>query len=239
MSARQQARQCLQGQKISVAAEPRDHADRSRTDIGVMTEAFTLVDIGNMDLYHRQLGGEVRLRSQDPGIDPVVEFNMLSDERDLVRLRDCVRRMISVVRHRAVSSVSDGVLALATPIDDLDSDDAIDAWLAENVDDYVHATGTCRMGTPGDPAAVVDTDCRVIGYQRLRVCDASVMPDLPKANTNLTTLAIADQLATKMLAPATTGAAEAVDKISRSAAQARVEQGRQAIRLDEASRRHP
>ena len=58
------------------------------------------------------------------------------------------------------------------------------------------------MGTPGDPAAVVDTDCRVIGYQRLRVCDASVMPDLPKANTNLTTLAVADQLATKMLAPA-------------------------------------
>ena len=78
----------------------------------------------------------------------------------------------------------------------------IDAWLAKNVNDYVHAVGTCRMGTPGDPAAVVDTGCRVIGYQRLRVCDASVMPDLPKANTNLTTLAVADQLATKMLTPA-------------------------------------
>ena len=143
--------------------------------------------------------GEVRLRSQDPEIDPVVEFNLLSDQRDLVRLRDCVRRMISVVHHRAVSSISDGVLARGTPIDDLDSDDVIDAWLAENVNDYVHAAGTCRMGTPGDPAAVIDTDCRVIGYQRLRVCDASVMPDLPKANTNLTTLAIADKLATKML----------------------------------------
>ena len=146
--------------------------------------------------------GEVRLRSQDPQIDPVVEFNLLSDERDLVRLRDCVQRMIGVVRHRAVSSISEGVLALATPIDDLDSDDVIDAWLAKNVNDYVHAVGTCRMGTPGDPAAVVDTSCRVIGYQRLRVCDASVMPDLPKANTNLTTLAVADQLATKMLTPA-------------------------------------
>ena len=132
-------------------------------------------------------------------MNPVVEFSLLSDERDLVRLRDCVRRMISVVRHRAVSSVSDGVLALATPIDELDSDDVIDAWLAENVDDTDARVGTCRMGTPGDPAAVIDTDCRVIGYQRLRVCDASVMPDLPKANTNLTTLAVADQLATKML----------------------------------------
>ena len=67
-----------------------------------------------------------------------------------------------------------------------------------NVTDYVHAVGTCRMGTPGDPAAVVDTDCRVIGYEQLRVCDASVMPDLPKANTHLTTVAIAERLITRM-----------------------------------------
>ena len=54
------------------------------------------------------------------------------------------------------------------------------------------------MGTSGDPAAVVDTDCRVIGYQNLRVCDASVMPDLPKANTHLTTVAIAQRLIDRM-----------------------------------------
>ena len=89
-------------------------------------------------------------------------------------------------------------IALATAIDDLNTDDAIDAWLTATVNDYVHAVGTCRMGTPGDPAAVVDTDCRVIGYDQLRVCDASVMPDLPKANTHLTTVAIADRLITKM-----------------------------------------
>jgi choline dehydrogenase-like flavoprotein len=53
------------------------------------------------------------------------------------------------------------------------------------------------MGGSGDPAAVVDTNCRVIGYEGLRVCDASVMPDLPKANTHLTTVAIAQRLLTK------------------------------------------
>jgi choline dehydrogenase-like flavoprotein len=142
--------------------------------------------------------GEVRLRSDDPLVDPVVEFRMLSDNRDRIRLRECVRRMVSVVRHPAVASISDGVLALTTPIDELDSDDAIDAWLTATVNDYVHAVGTCRMGTPGDPAAVVDTDCRVIGYEHLRVCDASIMPDLPKANTHLTTVAIAQRLTTKM-----------------------------------------
>ena len=66
--------------------------------------------------------------------------------------------------------------------------------------DYVHAAGTCRMGQVGDPAAVVDTDLRVIGYQGLRVCDASVMPDVPKANTHLTTVAIAERLAARIRA---------------------------------------
>ena len=58
--------------------------------------------------------GEVRLRSEDPNVDPIVEFNMLSDERDLIRLRDCVRRMIDVVRSPPVEAISDGVVALTT-----------------------------------------------------------------------------------------------------------------------------
>jgi choline dehydrogenase-like flavoprotein len=141
--------------------------------------------------------GEVRLRSEDPTVDPVVEFRLVSDERDRTRLRDCVRRMVDVVRHPAIEAISTGVLALTTHLDDLTTDDEIDAWLLATVNDYVHAVGTCRMGASGDPAAVVDTNCRVIGYEGLRVCDASVMPDLPKANTHLTTVAIAQRLLTK------------------------------------------
>ena len=82
-------------------------------------------------------------------------------------------------------------------------DENIDAWLAESVNDYVHAVGTCRMGTPGDPTAVVDAECRVIGTEGLRVCDASVMPDLPRANTHLTTVAIAERIAARIRRPAT------------------------------------
>jgi choline dehydrogenase-like flavoprotein len=144
--------------------------------------------------------GEVRLRSDDPMIDPVVEFRMLSDERDRTRLRECVVRMIEVVRQPDIASISHDVVAMTTPIDELGTDDAIDQMLTRNVDDYVHAVGTCRMGTPGDPAAVVDTECSVIGYQQLRVCDASVMPDLPKANTHLTTVVIAERLISRLRA---------------------------------------
>jgi len=139
--------------------------------------------------------GKVSLASNDPLVDPVVEFNMLADDRYRVRLRDCVRRMIEIVRHSAVEEISTGVQALDTPIDALDTNDAIDAWLDATVNDYVHAVGTCRIGTPGDPEAVADLACRVIGYEQLRVCDASIMPDLPKANTHLTTVAIAEHLA--------------------------------------------
>jgi choline dehydrogenase-like flavoprotein len=142
--------------------------------------------------------GEVRLRSDDPSEQPIVEFRMLSDRRDLDRLRDAVRRILTIVRHPAIEAISEGVVALDRPIDELDSDEAIDAWLLATVNDYVHAVGTCRMGRPGDGAAVVDTDCRVIGHHALRVCDASVMPDLPNANTHLTTVALAERLVTKM-----------------------------------------
>jgi choline dehydrogenase-like flavoprotein len=123
---------------------------------------------------------------------------MLADERDLVRLRDCTRRIIDALRRPAVARISGEILALNTPIDDLHDDTSIDEWLRATVTDYVHAVGTCRMGQPDDPAAVVDTDCNVIGYAGLRVCDASVMPDLPKANTHLTTVALAERLITRM-----------------------------------------
>jgi choline dehydrogenase-like flavoprotein len=138
--------------------------------------------------------GSVRLRSDDPNDDPIVEFNLLGDERDLVRLRDGVRRVFDLVRHPAVQSATTSAMALTTPIDDLDSDSAIDTWLLANVTDYVHAAGTCAMGS------VVDTDCRVIGYEGLRVCDASIMPDIPRANTHLTTVAIAERLVKKIRA---------------------------------------
>ena len=108
----------------------------------------------------------------------------------------------TVLRHPAIMKISNEILALDTPLDDLHDDASIDDWLRATVTDYVHAVGTCRMGRPGDPAAVVDTNCNVIGYEGLRVCDASVMPDLPKANTHLTTVALAERLTTRMRTPA-------------------------------------
>ena len=58
-----------------------------------------------------------------------------------------------------------------------------------------HPAGTCTIGRKDDPSAVVDSACRVYGVQNLRVVDASVMPRIPSANTNLPTIMIAERAA--------------------------------------------
>lgn len=77
-----------------------------------------------------------------------------------------------------------------------DANDAwLDAWMDATVTNYVHSVGTCRMGVPDDPAAVVDPGCRLIGYHGAYVVDASVLPDVPRANTHLTVVAVAERIA--------------------------------------------
>jgi len=78
---------------------------------------------------------------------------------------------------------------------ELASDDALDAWLRHNVTTTQHISGTCKMGPASDPLAVVDQHCRVYGLEGLRVADASVMPDCIRANTNATTIMIAERVA--------------------------------------------
>ena len=79
---------------------------------------------------------------------------------------------------------------------DLASDAALDAWLLQNIGMAgVHSAGTCKMGPASDPLAVVDQFCRVQGLEGLRLVDASVMPDVIRANTNTTTIMIAERVA--------------------------------------------
>ncbi|MET0290522.1 MAG: GMC oxidoreductase [Pseudoxanthomonas sp.] len=79
------------------------------------------------------------------------------------------------------------------------ADDAqLEAFVRANVFGVWHASGTCRMGRVGDQEAVVDPAGRVIGMENLYVADASVMPRLPSANTNIPTIMIAEKIADGM-----------------------------------------
>jgi choline dehydrogenase len=134
--------------------------------------------------------GTVRLASADPFDQPLVEENMLCHSSDVIRMRDGVRRLMAMRRHPAIAAIGRPRWHMA---DDA-SDAEIDAYALANCGDTQHATSTCRMGDEAAPETVVDSDCRVLGFEGLRVIDASVMPSVVRANTHLTTVMIAEHM---------------------------------------------
>jgi 5-(hydroxymethyl)furfural/furfural oxidase len=84
---------------------------------------------------------------------------------------------------------------------------ALEAFIRANVFGVWHASGTCKMGDAKDVMAVTDNAGRVRGAQGLRVVDASLMPRLPSANTNIPTIMMAEKIADAMLARRYEGAA--------------------------------
>jgi len=78
-------------------------------------------------------------------------------------------------------------------------EDALLEFVRREVSGVYHPVGTCRMGRPDDEQAVVDPAGRVIGVEGLRVVDASVMPSIPRGNTNIPTIMVAEKLADQIL----------------------------------------
>ena len=153
-----------------------------------------------VSVYQAFSQGHVRITTSDPEIDPEVEERMLSDPSDLLRMRDGVRRLREICLQPAVTEIAHRVDYGATgrSMDLPFSDTELDDWLLAECSDAQHASGTCRMGAPDDPRSVVDPDCRVLGATGLRVIDASIMPEVPRANTHLTVVAIAERMAERL-----------------------------------------
>ena len=151
--------------------------------------------------------GELRIRSSDPATQPIIEENMLDDERDRARMREGIRTLAQLANHDGVHGIADRAfvstggwvagddqpldLETLTSLGDADLDELCLAVAG----DTQHATSTCRMGRSDDPASVVDNQCRVHGFSGLYVADASVMPYVPSANTHLSTLMIGEKVA--------------------------------------------
>jgi len=81
------------------------------------------------------------------------------------------------------------------PGKDVNTEDEMLAYYRENATTTFHLMGTCRMGPDSDPTAVVDDQLRVRGIEGLRVADASIMPTMPSANTNASTIMIGEKCA--------------------------------------------
>jgi len=190
--------------------------------------------------------GRLTLASADSRTYPKVAFELLSDRRDFVRMRDAVRLMAALyasdelraaatmpfaavhgrmaalvgrisarnwlatmapallmdastrarraIVRRVISPDTDLAAALA-------DEEQLDALVRKYTIGGWHACGTCRMGAADDRMAVVDAATgRVRGIASLSVCDASVFPTVPRANTNLPVIMTAEKLADRFLA---------------------------------------
>lgn len=140
--------------------------------------------------------GTVRLASANPGDQPILEQNMLDHPSDLERLRDGFRRILELSTRPSLAAIGQ----VATDLTASSPDAELDAYILRMAGDTQHASSTCAMGDEADPNTVVDSDCRVLGLQNLRVIDASVMPTVVRANTHLTTVMIAEHMAARLIA---------------------------------------
>jgi choline dehydrogenase len=153
-----------------------------------------------VSVYQAFSHSSLRLAAPDPEIEPTVDCRLLSDERDLIRSRDGVRRLFTLARQSALVTIAESVLVGTRGLspDDYSDNDRLDELLLAEVLPFWHGCGTCRMGASRDLQSVVDPECRVIGIEGLRVVDASIIPEVPRANTNLTTIMIAEHMAARL-----------------------------------------
>jgi choline dehydrogenase len=136
--------------------------------------------------------GWVRLKSADPREAPRILFNYMSEPDDWAEMRACVRLTREIFAQRAFDPYRGREIQPGEKIVD---DEAIDAFIRDRVESAYHPSGACKMGAPGDPLAVVDSQARVIGLEALRVVDSSIMPSITTGNLNAPTIMIGEKAA--------------------------------------------
>jgi choline dehydrogenase-like flavoprotein len=154
-------------------------------------------------LFNAYSRGHLKLASTDASIDPIVEENMLADDRDLLRMVDAVKRLAVLTTQPALAEISDWIRLIDT---DLTLPQAaslpngeLEALLRRETGDIQHAAGSCRMAGFNDANGVVNPDGTVKGIAALRVADASIMPSDCRANTHFTTVVIGEAIARMMM----------------------------------------
>jgi len=157
--------------------------------IRALSVLITLVSVGSR--------GRIKLRSADPRHKPAIDPAYLSDMGDLDPLLKAIAMAREFAAARPMAKVCTSELA---PGPEIRSEGDLVEWIRSEITTIFHPVGTCAMGGDSKLAAskltsVVDTNLRVRGVERLRVVDASVMPTVPRGNTNAPTIAIAERAA--------------------------------------------
>lgn len=134
--------------------------------------------------------GSIKLRSTDPFEHPIIDANVLSTEEDRRMTRDSIKVTREVFQQ---SAMRDYVKAELFPGPDVRTDAGIDEYIRESATTCYHPSGTVKMGT--DDMSCMNHEMKVHGIERLRVCDASAMPQVNSGNTNAPVTMMAEKVA--------------------------------------------
>jgi choline dehydrogenase-like flavoprotein len=185
---------------IRIGATVRTSSQKGNADIHVLSlnETDEAGQFGSLiaGVMHVHSRGEVKFDSVSG--TGVAMFNSLSDERDREAMREAVRFTYNLACSQSVNNIAHSLLSnsigtSAHWIGDA-SDTEIDEWALQQVGAYSHAAGSCAMGNSRDEMAVVNERAEVIGYQHLWLCDTSIFPTLPRANTHLPVVMVANRV---------------------------------------------
>eukprot|EP00064_Thunnus_orientalis_P016470 superscaffoldBa00003276_g16535 len=136
--------------------------------------------------------GWMKLKSTNPLDHPILQPNYLSTDIDVWEFRESVKLSREIFAQKAFDLFRGPEVQ---PGPQVQSDADIDAFVRQKADSAYHPSCTCKMGAPSDPMAVVDSNTRVLGLERLRVVDASIMPSVVSGNLNAPTIMMAEKAA--------------------------------------------
>jgi choline dehydrogenase len=169
-----------------VAGEPRYYQVMPYSGQTEAGHRFTDLNVQVADARSRR--GAVRLAGRNPLDQPQIEMGWFLDRSDQAAAIAAGQRLMELARRGPLAE-------RLTPWPGLDDPDHV----LRTVETFHHPVGSCRMGRPDDPEAVVDADGRLRGVEGVRVLDASVMARVPSANTHLAAIALAERLAARFL----------------------------------------
>jgi choline dehydrogenase len=154
--------------------------------------------------------GEIRLRTRDPNVSPVIDYSLLGDRSDLTAL---VAAAKFVERIYAAPALARHVVGRNAPSTLPENDTIWEDFIRATIGIGYHPVGSCRMGA--DERSVVDPSLRVRGAIGLRVIDASIIPTMPSANTNAAAMMVAEKGADLIIGrppPSVSEPAAAIDR---------------------------
>ena len=138
--------------------------------------------------------GYIKLKSSDPTVSPLIQFNYMQTDHDLNEMREGIKIAQDIFHQKPFDEFRGKEIS---PGDKIESEEDLNEFIRNKGDTAYHPSCTCKMGK--DDLSVVDEELKVYGIENLRVVDASIMPKIITGNLNATVVMIAEKASDMVL----------------------------------------